>query len=129
MTEDDQANGNDRRRVLRLGAIGASAIVTIRPALARTAVSVMNCEIAVPDAGRAGNAIASDGRVVAPGTQGAFPGSGRPFKGEDVKAALNGRSLPGTSPQQSDAYLNYIRRLQRGQSGFTCFASLQMPRR
>jgi hypothetical protein len=24
--------------------------------------------------------------------------------------------------------VNYIRRLQRGQGGFTCFASLQMPR-
>ena len=36
--------------------------------------------------------------------------------------------LPGTTADANRAYLNYIRRLQRGQGGFTCFASLQMPR-
>ena len=41
---------------------------------------------------------------------------------------MNGRTLPGTSYDQSQAYVNYIRRLQAGQSGFTCYASLQMPR-
>ena len=46
---------------------------------------------------------------------------------EDVKKALAGGTLPGTSYSQSQAYLNYIRRLQNGQSGFTCYASLQMP--
>jgi len=40
----------------------------------------------------------------------------------------NGSTLPGTDSQRSRAYVNYIRRLQRGQGGFTCFASLQMPR-
>ena len=46
-----------------------------------------------------------------------------------MKTALNGRSLPGATSEQSDAYLNYIRRLQRGDAGFTCFASIQNPRR
>jgi hypothetical protein len=116
------------RRALMLGAASASAIVSIKPALAQTAGSVLNCEIPVPDPGRAGNYIAADGTLVPPGTQGAFPPAGRPFRGEEVKQALNGSSLPGTTYEQSRAYTNYIRRLQRGTSGFTCFASLQMPR-
>ncbi|MCR5869410.1 MULTISPECIES: hypothetical protein [unclassified Sphingomonas] len=116
------------RRALMLGAASASAIVSIKPALAQTAGSVLNCEIPVPDAGRAGNYIAADGSLVPAGTQGAFPPAGRAFRGEEVKQALSGANLPGTTYDQSRAYTNYIRRLQRGTSGFTCFASLQMPR-
>lgn len=116
------------RRALMLGAVGASAVISIRPALAQTSVSVMQCEIPVPDAGRAGSYIAADGAVVPRGTPGAVPAPGRVFKGEDVKRALNGANLPGVDTQRSRAYTNYIRRLQSGTSGFTCFASLQMPR-
>ena len=117
-----------RRRALMLGATGAVAVVSIRPALAQTAASVAHCEIPVPDAGRAGSYVAADGSLVAPGTTGAFPGPGHPLKGEDVKNALAGGQLPGTTSEQSRAYTNYIRKLQSGTSGFTCFASLQMPR-
>ena len=117
------------RRALMLGAIGASAVLTVRPALAQSAASVLNCQIPVPDPARAGQFIAADGQLVAPGTAGAFAPSPRPFTGQEVKNALRGRTLPGTSYTQSQAYLNYIRRLQYGQSGFTCFASLQMPGR
>jgi len=118
-----------RRRALMLGAAGATAIVSIRPALAQTNASVLTCEIPVPDAGRAGSYIAADGTLVPAGTPGAFPPAGVPFKGEDVKRALaDGGTLPGASYEQSRAYTNYIRRLQSGTSGFTCFASLQMPR-
>ncbi|MBG6119416.1 hypothetical protein IWY39_003220 [Sphingobium sp. JAI105] len=117
-----------RRQLLMGGAAAASAIVSIRPALANTAASVLNCTIPVPDAGRPGNLIAPNGQLVPAGTPGAFPGAGRPFTGEQVKQALRGRPLPGTSYQQNQAYLNYIRRLQSGTSGFTCYASLQMPR-
>lgn len=117
-----------RRRVLVLGAAGISAALTIRPALAQTAVSVMNCQIPVPGPGGAGQHIDPYGKLVAPGTPGAFPAASRPFTGEEVKAAFRGRTLPGTSRDQSQAYLQYIRRLQAGQSGFTCFASIQMPR-
>ncbi len=116
------------RRALMIGAVGASAIVSIRPALAQAAGSVANCEIPVPDPGRAGKYIAADGTLVDPGTKGAFPPAAGAFKGQDVKAALNGGSLPGVDYERSKAYTNYIRRLQSGQSGFTCFASLQMPR-
>lgn len=124
----DRPSEGHSRRALMLGAASASAIVSIKPALAQTAGSVMNCEIPVPDIGRAGNYVAADGSLVPAGTQGAFPPAGRPFKGEEVKQALNGSNLPGTTYEQSRAYTNYIRRLQRGTSGFTCFASLQMPR-
>ncbi|MES2987563.1 MAG: hypothetical protein V4808_06640 [Pseudomonadota bacterium] len=115
------------RRALMLGAASASAIVSIRPALAQTSASVMNCQIPVPDPGRAGQYIAADGKVVPPGTVGAFPAGGT-YKAEDVRRALNGGTLPGVPYEQSRAYTNYIRRLQSGTSGFTCFASLQMPR-
>lgn len=112
-----------------LGAVGVSTVLTIRPALAQTTGSVLNCQIPVPDPPRAGQYIGADGKLVPAGTPGAFAPAGRPFTGEEVKRALRGRSLPGTSYEQNRAYLNYIRRLQAGQSGFTCYASLQMPGR
>ncbi|MCA1749544.1 MAG: hypothetical protein ABR601_05620 [Parasphingopyxis sp.] len=118
-----------RRRVLMIGAAAASTVVTVRPALAQTAGSVLTCQIPVPDPGNSGNFIASDGSIVPPGTPGAFPPPGRNLTGEEVKAAIRGgRSYPGYSYEQSQAYTNYIRRLQTGMSGFTCYASIQMPR-
>jgi len=128
MADDEITPKATRRRALMLGAASASAIVTIRPALAQTSASVMHCEIPVPDPGRAGQYIAPDGSIVPAGTPGAFPAPGRAFKAEEVKRALNGGTLPGTDYERSRAYTNYIRRLQSGTSGFTCFASLQMPR-
>jgi hypothetical protein len=126
---DDEQGVANRRRVLQLGAVGASAVLTIKPALATTVASVINCQIPVPDPARAGNYVAADGSLVPAGTAGAFPGPGMPLKGADVKAALRSGSLPGTDPSASQAYMNYVRRLQHGQSGFTCYASLQMPGR
>lgn len=123
-----KASPKASRRALMLGAASASAIVSIRPALAQTSASVMHCEIPVPDPGRAGSYIAADGKIVPPGTVGAFPPPGVAYKAEDVKRALNGGTLPGADYERSRAYTNYIRRLQSGTSGFTCFASLQMPR-
>ena len=95
-----------RRQLLMGGAAAASAIVSIRPALANTAASVLNCTIPVPDQGRAGNFIAPNGQIVPAGTPGAFPGAGRPFTGEQVKQARRGRPLPGTGYEQNQAYLN-----------------------
>ena len=117
-----------RRRALMLGAATASAIVSVRPALAQSAASVMNCEIPVPGPHGTGMNIDSYGKLVPRDTPGSFSATGQKFTGDQVKAALRGRSLPGTSYDQSQAYVNYIRRLQSGQSGFTCFASLQMSR-
>lgn len=117
----------DRRRVLMLGAATAASAISVRPALASTAASVLNCTIPVPDPGEGGKAVAADGSLVPVGTEGSYPG-GRVFRGEDVREALRGRALPGAGQAESKAYLNYIRRLQHGRSGFTCYASLQMPR-
>ena len=120
--------GPTSRRALMLGAVAASAVVSVRPALAQTAGSVLNCQIPVPGPHGTGMNIATDGSLVAPDTPGSFTATGQKYTGEQVKAALQGRSLPGTTYEQNQAYMNYIRRLQAGQSGFTCYASLQMPR-
>ena len=117
-----------RRTVLALGVVAASTVVTIRPALAQTAGSVLNCEIPVPGPQAAGSSIGPDGGPVAPGTPGAAPPLARPLTGEQAKALLQGSTPPGINQQSAQAYANYIRRLQAGMSGFTCYASLQMPR-
>lgn len=122
------APGATRRGALMLGALGVSAVVTIRPALANTAGSVLNCEIPIPDAAHPGQWIDPDGKMVPVDTPGAFRPPLRPMRAEEVKMAMRGGTMPGTDYGQSRAYLQYIRRLQQGTSGFTCFASLQMPR-
>ncbi|MDT9598433.1 hypothetical protein [Sphingosinicella rhizophila] len=127
--EQDGEGKPSRRVVLALGAAAASTVVTIRPALAQTAGSVLNCQIPVPAPQAAGQYIAADGTLVAPGTPGSFPPAARPLTGEEVKVMLNGGPSPaGIDSQSAQAYANYIRRLQAGMSGFTCYASLQMPR-
>jgi hypothetical protein len=134
MSGPDDNNGEgdgfapSRRTVLALGAAAASTVVTIRPALAQTAGSMMACEIPVPGPHAAGSYIAQDGSPVAPGTPGAAPPLARPLTGEQAKVLLRGSSPPGVDPGAAQAYANYIRRLQAGMSGFTCYASLQMPR-
>ena len=117
-----------RRTVLALGAAAASTVVTIRPALAQTAGSVLNCEIPVPGPHAGGQFVAADGSLVAPGTPGSHAPVPRPLKGEEVRTLLRGGTPPGVDSESAQAYANYIRRLQSGMSGFTCYASLQMPR-
>jgi hypothetical protein len=128
MSDENENEGRaTRRAVLALGAVAASTVVTIRPALAQTAGSVLNCEIPVPSPNAAGNYIAADGKLVPPGTPGAFPPLARPLKGEEAKQLLRGGlTPPGMDSQAAQAYAQYIRRLQAGMSGFTCYASLQM---
>lgn len=121
------ASGVTSRRALMLGALGASTVVAIRPALAQTTGSVLTCEIPIPDQARAGSYIALDGSTVPSRTLFAFAPPSRPYTGEEVKRALQGGMLPNTNYFSNQAYLNYIRRLQRGQGGFTCYASIQMP--
>ena len=119
----------NRRTMLVLGAAAASTMVTVRPALAQTAGSVLNCEIPVPGPSAGGSFISPSGELVAPGTPGAAAPLARPLRGEEVKNLLRSGTTPaGVDPQSAQAYANYIRRLQAGMSGFTCYASLQMPR-
>ncbi len=113
-----------RRTMLAVGAVAASTVVTVRPAFAQTMGSVINCEIPVPSQQLAGQYIAADGSVVPAGTPGAVAPAGRPLTGEEVRVMLNGSTPPGMDPQAAQAYANYIRRLQSGMSGFTCYASL-----
>lgn len=132
MSDEEKVQGErvpTRRTVLALGAVAASTVITIRPAFAQAAGSVLNCEIPIPAPQRAGQYIAADGSLVPPGTPGAYPPLARPLKGEEVKIMLRGGPSPaGVDGQAAQAYANYIRRLQAGMSGFTCYASLQMPR-
>ena len=116
-----------RRTVLALGAAAASTVVTIRPAFAQTAVSAINCTIPIPASGLGGKMIAADGSVVPAGTPGAFPPLMRPLTGEEAKRMLQGGLPPaGVDYQAAQAYTNYIRRLQPGVGGYSCYASLQM---
>jgi hypothetical protein len=130
VTDPDLPEHPTRRRALMLGAVGAASIVSIRPAMAQTMGSVLSCEIPVPDRSRAGGYIDKDGNVVAAGTKGAYAPPPRPLKGEDVRRAMSGGgNLPGIEYERSRAYLKYVSRLRSGTSGFTCYASLQMPRK
>ena len=132
MSSSDKPGGDafipSRRTVLYLGAAAASTVVTVRPALAQAAGSVLNCEIPVPGPHAAGSYIAPDGSTVPAGTVGAVPPLARPLRGEEARVLLGGSTPPGVAPGSAQAYANYIRRLQSGMSGFTCYASLQMPR-
>ncbi len=134
---DAPASSVTSRRALMLGAVGASTVITVRPALAQTTASVLNCQIPVPGPGDAGKYIDRNGNVVNPGPLGAagalfggpYPPPPRPFTGEEVRNALyRGMSLPGTTYYSNDAYLKYIKKLSGGQSGYTCFLSVQNPR-
>jgi hypothetical protein len=139
-SDDEQTSAQDagpggrgfvssRRAVLMFGAAAASTVITVRPALAQTVGSVLNCEIPVPQPAAGGSYIAPNGELVAPGTPGAAAPLGRPLRGEEVKNLLRSGTTPaGVDPTSAQAYANYIRRLQAGMSGFTCYASLQMPR-
>lgn len=115
---------SSRRQMLRLGLVAGGVALTIKPSVAQAAASVISCNI---DINTGGQMIAPDGSVVPAGTAGAFPGSGH-YTGQSVYNALRGGNLPGTTSTQTHAYLNYMRRLRHGQPGYTCFASLQMPR-
>jgi hypothetical protein len=119
---------NTRRNLLRFGALGGAAIITVRPGLAQAAASVNMCTIAVPDPGRSTKWIKSDGTLVKSGTANSYAGPTSPLKAVDIKNALSyGTSYPGYTSAQSTAYTNYIKKLTQGTAGFTCFASLQNP--
>jgi hypothetical protein len=127
--EEESGFRPSRRTMLALGAAAASTVVTIRPALAQTAGSVLACEIPIPAPNAAGGFISDDGYVVPAGTAGAHPPLARPLKGEEAKQLLQSNiAPPGVDGNSAQAYANYIRRLQAGMSGFTCYASLQMRR-
>ena len=119
-----------RRNLLKLGAIAAPAIVTLKPGLA-WANSAPNCFIPVTEpCDQQGNkidsqtniaAMQSNTQIVAP------PQYSRGYNGHDT--------VPGYTAEQvlngdveHPAHLEYIKKLQRGDQGFTCLASIAATR-
>lgn len=121
---------NSRRNLLRLGALGAAAVVTVRPGVAQAAASALTCSIPVPDPARSSKWIRYDGELVSKNTKNSYAGPTSPLSGTDVRNAINyGTSYPGYGSEASSAYTNYIKKLSQGTAGFTCFASIQTPGR
>jgi hypothetical protein len=118
-----------RRNLLRLGALGGAAIVTVRPGIAQAAASALTCTIQVPDPARSTKWIRNDGSLVKANTKNSYPGPTSPLKAADIQNALNySTSYPGYDANASSAYTNYIKTLTQGTAGFTCYASIQVPR-
>lgn len=120
-----------RRSMLRIGALGTAAVVTIRPGMAQGAVtSALTCSVPVPDSANAGKWIKKDGSVVKANSKDSFPPPSAPLAGEDVKNSLKyGTNYPGYNDAKTDAYNEYIKKLTVGKQGYTCYASLQSPNR
>lgn len=124
----DAAKGvASRRSLLRIGAIAVPAMVTMKPAFANQ-VSVMNCQIPVPNSSNTGKWIRNDGTLVASGSSNSFPGPSRNYTGQEILTMTrpnitmtNGQTL---SQSAFNAHVEYIKKLQRGTQGFTCFASV-----
>lgn len=117
-----------RRSMLRLGALGAAAVFTVRPGagLAQTAVSGITCSIPVPQSSQSGKWIRSNGDVVNPNTANSFKPPSTPLRGEDVKNSLAyGTRYSGYNQNATNAFNNYIKKLTMGKQGYTCYSSIQ----
>lgn len=122
--EEDQLR--TRRAMLRIGALGTAAIVTVKPGIANAAVSAITCSIRVPQSSQAGKWIRKDGSVVNPNTKNSFDPPESPIPGEDVKNSLAyGTRYSGYSQAETDAFNNYIEKLTVGKQGYTCYSSIQ----
>ena len=121
ISDAPRAGSASRRAVLRLGAIAIPAVVTLKPAFA-AASSVMNCEIPMD------RWVDAFGNVQAAGTENAFAPPSRPYLGEEIRTlsmpSINTTDGQSLSPQAFNAHVEYIKKLQRGTPGFTCFASI-----
>ena len=127
-----------RRGLLRLGAIAIPAVATMSPAFAQsqTKVSLLTCSIPVPDTANVSKWIKSDGTLVASKTTGSFPPPASAYTGESILTLTrptnmryygNVKDLQNNTYVSSNAFnahVEYIKRLTRGTSGFSCFASV-----
>lgn len=136
--QDVQPDGKEapgtRRAMLRIGALGAATIFTVRPGFAQTTVqSALTCTIPLPLTADAGKKVDKDGNTyknVPKGTTAwSFPT--QPLKGEDVKNAVKyNTTIPGTEANQTLGYRKYIEKnITSGKPGYTCYASLLNPNR
>ena len=128
---DELSQLRTRRSMLRIGALGAAAVVTIRPGMAQaTVTSALTCSVPVPQSNQAGKWIKKDGSVVNANTANSYAPPSSPLPGEDVKNSLKyGTNYPGYSANQTSAYNKYIQQLTVGQQGYTCYSSIQSPAR
>lgn len=119
-----------RRAMLRIGALGAAAVVTVKPGMAQAASSALTCSIPVPQTSQPNKWIRNNGNVVNPNTANSYPPPSAPLPGEQVKNSLKyGTTYPGYNAQKTSAYNEYIKKLTIGKQGYTCYASLQSPDR
>lgn len=133
-----QAGVATRRGLLRLGAIAIPAVATMSPAFAggTTKVSLLTCSIPVPDTANVAKWIKADGTLVASKTSGSFPPPATAYTGEAIltltrpttmKYYGNVKDLQNNTYVSSSAFnahVEYIKKLTRGTSGFSCFASV-----
>lgn len=134
-TQSDPAEGvvegqdmATRRSMLRMGALGAAAVFTVRPGagLAQATVSGITCSIPVPQTSQSGKWIRSNGDVVNPNTANSFRPPSTPLAGEDVKNSLAyGTRYSGYNQNATNAFNNYIKKLTMGKQGYTCYSSIQ----
>lgn len=125
MTEQNsdasKAGSASRRAILRLGAVAIPAVVTLKPAFA-AATSVMNCEIPMD------KWVDAYGEATTAGAEGSFAPPSRPYLGEEIRSmSAPSMSLADGNPmsqQAFNAHVEYIKKMQRGSPGFTCFASI-----
>src|SRR4028119_1924801 len=107
-----------RRTVLALGAIAASTVVTVRPALAQTAGSVLNCQIPVPSPQMGGNPIAMAGTVVRAGTAAAGGPARRPRRASGPQRPAPGpAAASGRQPRRDGRDGGACRDARRGGAG------------
>ncbi len=114
-------SGASRRAVLRLGAIAVPAVVTMKPAYAAV-TSVMACQIPMT------NWVDAQGNIKAANASGAFPPPSRAYKGEEIlknqRPNIKMTNNQTLTQQAFNAHIEYIKKLQRGTAGFTCWASI-----
>jgi hypothetical protein len=130
MTENSNdtppTGGASRRSLLRLGAVAVPAVLTIKPAFAAQ-TSVLMCEIPID------NWVDKHGKVVAAGSEGAFPPPAQPYTGEELRHGASPHRLAydrGMDQEAVNAHLAYIRNsVGKGKAeGLTCLASIMGPR-
>jgi hypothetical protein len=116
-----------RRGLLRIGAVAVPALVTMKPAFANQ-VSVLNCQIPVPNSANSTKWIKNDGTLVASGTSNSFPGPSRNYTGQEIltnqRPSITMKNGQQLTQSAFNAHVEYIKKLQRGTQGFTCFASV-----
>ncbi len=112
-----------RRAMLRLGAVAIPAALTVKPALAQTLTSTINCTIPIPDKITTNGDFKKDKgeKTYAPPTGGAYTGQ----QVKDYNPDL-GTPIPvnAQSSDQFKAHYQYVTTNLNGRQGMTCFVSI-----